>query len=92
MRVRKNGADGKTQYYYDSNNSLVGTHFDNNTPSNKADDTVVQFYYDTEGSPTSFRVNGSDPYFYVKNQQSDIYNQIKSKAPSQIMTWSFVIK
>ena len=72
MRVRKNGANGKTQYYYDSNNMLVGTHFDNNTPSNTNDDTVVQFYYDTEGSPISFRVNGSDPYFYVKNLQGDI--------------------
>ena len=72
MRVRKNGANGNTQYYYDSNNMLVGTHFDNNTPSNKNDDTVVQFYYDTEGSPTSFRVNNSAPYFYVKNLQGDI--------------------
>ena len=49
----------KTNYYYDSNKNLITLV--------KGNDTLL-FYYDSDGSATSFSYNGT-MYFYVKNLQ-----------------------
>ena len=49
----------KTHYYYDSNKNLITLV--------KGNDTLL-FYYDSDGSATSFSFNGT-MYFYVKNLQ-----------------------
>lgn len=68
MRVRKNSSDGNTQYYYDSNNNLIALCYTPTTGTKK----VLNFFYDSEGSPVSFQVNSLEKYFYVKNLQGDI--------------------
>ena len=52
----------KTNYYYDSNKNLIALV--------KGNDTLL-FYYDSDGSATSFSYNGT-MYFYVKNLQGDV--------------------
>ena len=52
----------KTNYYYDSNKNLITLV--------KGNDTLL-FYYDSDGSATSFSFNGT-MYFYVKNLQGDV--------------------
>ena len=57
MRTQKSVDGVKTNYYYDSNKNLIALV--------KGNDTLL-FYYDSEGSATSFSYNGT-MYFYVKN-------------------------
>lgn len=62
MRTQKSVDGVKTNYYYDSNKNLIALV--------KGNDTLL-FYYDSEGSATSFSYNGT-MYFYVKNLQGDV--------------------
>lgn len=62
MRTQKSVDVVKTNYYYDSNKNLIALV--------KGNDTLL-FYYDSEGSATSFSYNGT-MYFYVKNLQGDV--------------------
>ena len=62
MRTQKTVDGVKTNYYYDSNKNLIALV--------KGNDTLL-FYYDSEGSATSFSYNGT-MYFYVKNLQGDV--------------------
>ena len=62
MRTQKSVDGVKTNYYYDSNKNLIALI--------KGNDTLL-FYYDSEGSATSFSYNGT-MYFYVKNLQGDV--------------------
>ena len=62
MRTQKSVDRVKTNYYYDSNKNLIALV--------KGNDTLL-FYYDSEGSATSFSYNGT-MYFYVKNLQGDV--------------------
>ncbi len=68
MRTQKkvrnpDGEDIATiNYYYDSNNNLIGL--------SNGDDTLF-FYYDTDGNPISFAHNGT-MYYYIKNILGDI--------------------
>ena len=57
MRTQKTVDGVKTNYYYDSNKNLIALV--------KGNDTLL-FYYDSDGSATSFSYNGT-MYFYVKN-------------------------
>ena len=56
MRTQKSVDGVKTNYYYDSNKNLIALV--------KGNDTLL-FYYDSDGSATSFSYNGT-MYFYVK--------------------------
>ena len=62
MRTQKTVDGVKTNYYYDSNKNLIALV--------KGNDTLL-FYYDSDGSATSFSYNGT-MYFYVKNLQGDV--------------------
>ena len=62
MRTQKTVDGVKTNYYYDSNKNLIALV--------KGNDTLL-FYYDSDGSATSFSYNGP-MYFYVKNLQGDV--------------------
>ena len=62
MRTQKSVDGVKTNYYYDSNKNLIALV--------KGNDTLL-FYYDSDGSATSFSYNGT-MYFYVKNLQGDV--------------------
>ena len=62
MRTQKTVDGVKTNYYYDSNKNLIALV--------KGNDTLL-FYYDSDGSATSFSYNGR-MYFYVKNLQGDV--------------------
>ena len=62
MRTQKSVDGVKTNYYYDSNKNLISLV--------KGNDTLL-FYYDSDGSATSFSYNGT-MYFYVKNLQGDV--------------------
>ena len=62
MRTQKTVDGVKTNYYYDSNKNLIALVKDNDT---------LLFYYDSDGSATSFSYNGT-MYFYVKNLQGDV--------------------
>ena len=62
MRTQKSVDGAKTNYYYDSNKNLIALV--------KGNDTLL-FYYDSDGSATSFSYNGT-MYFYVKNLQGDV--------------------
>ena len=62
MRTQKSVDGVKTNYYYDSNKNLIAFV--------KVNDTLL-FYYDSDGSATSFSYNGT-MYFYVKNLQGDV--------------------
>ena len=62
MRTQKSVDGVKTNYYYDSNKNLISLV--------KGNDTML-FYYDSDGSATSFSYNGT-MYFYVKNLQGDV--------------------
>lgn len=62
MRTQKSVDGVKTNYYYDSNKNLIALV--------KGKDTLL-FYYDSDGSATSFSYNGT-MYFYVKNLQGDV--------------------
>ena len=62
MRTQKTVDVVKTNYYYDSNKNLIALV--------KGNDTLL-FYYDSDGSATSFSYNGT-MYFYVKNLQGDV--------------------
>ena len=62
MRTQKTVGGVKTNYYYDSNKNLIALV--------KGNDTLL-FYYDSDGSATSFSYNGT-MYFYVKNLQGDV--------------------
>ena len=62
MRTQKTVDGVKTNYYYDSNKNLISLV--------KGNDTLL-FYYDSDGSATSFSYNGT-MYFYVKNLQGDV--------------------
>lgn len=62
MRTQKSVDGVKTNYYYDSNKNLIALVKGNNT---------LLFYYDSDGSATSFSYNGT-MYFYVKNLQGDV--------------------
>ena len=62
MRTQKTVDGVKTNYYYDSNKNLIAIV--------KGNDTLL-FYYDSDGSATSFSYNGT-MYFYVKNLQGDV--------------------
>lgn len=62
MRTQKTVDGVKTNYYYDSNKNLIAFV--------KGNDTLL-FYYDSDGSATSFSYNGT-MYFYVKNLQGDV--------------------
>lgn len=62
MRTQKTVDGVKTNYYYDSNKNLIALV--------KCNDTLL-FYYDSDGSATSFSYNGT-MYFYVKNLQGDV--------------------
>ena len=62
MRTQKSVDGVKTNYYYDSNKNLISLV--------KGNDTLL-FYYDSDGSATSFSFNGT-MYFYVKNLQGDV--------------------
>jgi len=62
MRTQKSVDGVKTNYYYDSNKNLIALV--------KGNDTLL-FYYDSDGSATSFSFNGT-MYFYVKNLQGDV--------------------
>ncbi len=62
MRIQKTVDGVKTNYYYDSNKNLIALV--------KGNDTLL-FYYDSDGSATSFSYNGT-MYFYVKNLQGDV--------------------
>ena len=62
MRTQKTVNGVKTNYYYDSNKNLIALV--------KGNDTLL-FYYDSDGSATSFSYNGT-MYFYVKNLQGDV--------------------
>ena len=54
--------------YYDSDNNLIATVNGEHT---------LFFYYDENGSATSFSLGGN-MYFYVKNLQGDIVNIVDS--------------
>jgi len=62
MRTQKTVGGVKTNYYYDSDKNLIALV--------KGNDTLL-FYYDSDGSATSFSYNGT-MYFYVKNLQGDV--------------------
>ena len=62
MRTQKSVDGVKTNYYYDSNKNLIALV--------KGNDTLL-FYYDSDGSATSFSYNGT-MYFYVKNLRGDV--------------------
>ena len=62
MRTQKTVDGVKTNYYYDSNKNLIALV--------KGNDTLL-FYYDSDGSATSFSYNGT-MYLYVKNLQGDV--------------------
>ena len=62
MRTQKTVDGVKTNYYYDSDKNLIALV--------KGNDTLL-FYYDSDGSATSFSYNGT-MYFYVKNLQGDV--------------------
>ena len=62
MRTQKSVDGVKTNYYYDSNKNLIALV--------KGNDTLL-FYYDSDGSATSFSYNGT-MYFYVKDLQGDV--------------------
>ena len=62
MRTQKTVDGVKTNYYYDSNKNLIALV--------KGNDTLL-FYYDSDGSATSFSYNGT-MYFYVENLQGDV--------------------
>ena len=62
MRTQKTVDGVKTNYYYDRNKNLIALV--------KGNDTLL-FYYDSDGSATSFSYNGT-MYFYVKNLQGDV--------------------
>ena len=62
MRTQKTVDDVDTNYYYDSDNNLIGL--------TKGNDTLL-FYYDSDGNVTSFKYNGT-MYYYIKNLQGDI--------------------
>ena len=62
MRTQKTVDGVKTNYYYDSNKNLIALV--------RGNDTLL-FYYDSDGSATSFSYNGT-MYFYVKNLQGDV--------------------
>ena len=62
MRTQKSVDGVKTNYYYDSNKNLIALV--------KGNDTLL-FYYDSDGSATSFSYNGT-MYFYEKNLQGDV--------------------
>ena len=62
MRTQKSVDGVKTNYYYDSDKNLIALV--------KGNDTLL-FYYDSDGSATSFSYNGT-MYFYVKNLQGDV--------------------
>ena len=62
MRTQKTVDGVKTNYYYNSNKNLISLV--------KGNDTLL-FYYDSDGSATSFSYNGT-MYFYVKNLQGDV--------------------
>ena len=62
MRTQKSVDGVKNNYYYDSNKKLIALV--------KGNDTLL-FYYDSDGSATSFSYNGT-MYFYVKNLQGDV--------------------
>ena len=64
MRTQK----GNTQYYYDSENRLIGM--------TKGSHTLL-FYYDENGNPTAFTDNGTI-YFYIRNLQGDIVKIVNS--------------
>ena len=66
MRTQKSVDGVKTNYYYDNNKNLIALV--------KGNDTLL-FYYDSEGSATSFSYNGT-MYFYVKNLQGDVIRVI----------------
>jgi RHS repeat-associated protein len=62
MRTQKTVDGVKTNYYYDSNKNLIALV--------RGNDTLL-FYYNSDGSATSFSYNGT-MYFYVKNLQGDV--------------------
>ena len=62
MRYCKTDGDYITNYYYDSQNNLIGL--------DKAGSTLF-FYYDSNGTPTAFK-NNDIMYYYIKNLQGDI--------------------
>ena len=67
MRTQKTVDGVKTNYYYDSDKNLIALV--------KGNDTLL-FYYDSDGSATSFSYNGT-MYFYVKNLQGDVVRIIE---------------
>ncbi len=67
MRLLKYDGNYTTNYYYDSNNNLIGL--------DKAGSTLF-FYYDSNGLPTAFK-NNDIMYYYVKNLQGDIVKIVK---------------
>ena len=67
MRYCKTDGDYITNYYYDSQNNLIGL--------DKAGSTLF-FYYDSNGTPTSFKNNGT-MYYYIRNLQGDIVKIVK---------------
>ena len=62
LRTEKSVGGSKTNYYYDSNNNLIGI--------KKGNDTIL-FYHDIEGGLVSMSV-GDDTYLFVKNLQGDV--------------------
>ena len=62
MPTKKDDKDYTINYYYDSNNNLIGL--------NNGSDTLF-FYYDSDNSPISFSYRNT-MYYYVKNLQGDI--------------------
>jgi RHS repeat-associated protein len=67
MRTQKTVGNKTTNYYYDSNNNLIGLV----SYKNNKIDNVLFFYYDSDNSPISLKYNNT-MYYYVKNIQGDI--------------------
>lgn len=78
MRTQKKVGNVVTNYYYDSNNNLIGLSCGDNT---------LFFYYDSNGMPTSFAHNGT-MYYYVKNLQGDI-TQIVDYLGNVVVTYIY---
>ena len=78
MRTQKTVDGVKTNYYYDSNKNLIALV--------KGNDTLL-FYYDSDGSATSFSYNGT-MYFYVKNLQGDVI-RIIDLAGTEVVSYAY---